>query len=140
MLISFEACLKVSLFGDILFTVCVSSLFQLVTFEVPHKPGYRLRMRMGIHTGSCVAGVVGTKIPHYSVFGETIEIAGMMEASGEPMKIQAILRFINYKGKTNFEQKCCHQLIAAPSALFGLVFGGSGRNSKNFQEMCVVCK
>ena len=95
MLISFEACLKVSLFGDILFTVCVSSLFQLVTFEVPHKPGYRLRMRMGIHTGSCVAGVVGTKIPHYSVFGETIEIAGMMEASGEPMKIQAILRFIN---------------------------------------------
>ena len=52
-------------------------------------------MRMGIHTGSCVAGVVGTKIPHYSVFGETIEIAGMMEASGEPMKIQAILRFIN---------------------------------------------
>ena len=95
MIISFEACLKVLLFVDILFTVCVSSLFQLVTFEVPHKPGYRLRMRMGIHTGSCVAGVVGTKIPHYSVFGETIEIAGMMEASGEPMKIQAILRFIN---------------------------------------------
>ena len=96
MLMSFEAYLKVSLFGDILFTVCVSSFFQLVTFEVPHKPGYRLRMRMGIHTGSCVAGVVGTKIPHYSVFGETIEIAGMMEASGEPMKIQAILGFINY--------------------------------------------
>ena len=61
---------------------------QLVTFEVPHKPGYRLRMRMGIHTGSCVAGVVGTKIPHYSVFGETVEIATIMEASGEPMKIQ----------------------------------------------------
>lgn len=63
-------------------------LAKLVTFEVAHKPGYRLRMRMGIHTGSCVAGVVGTKIPHYSVFGETVEIAGIMEASGEPMKIQ----------------------------------------------------
>ena len=43
---------------------------------------------MGIHSGPCVAGVVGTKIPHYSVFGETVEMAGLMEASGEPMKIQ----------------------------------------------------
>ena len=45
-------------------------------------------MRMGIHTGSVVAGVVGTKIPHYSVFGETVEMATIMECSGEPMKIQ----------------------------------------------------
>ena len=63
-------------------------MFQLVTFEVPHKPGYRLKMRMGIHSGSVVAGVVGTKIPHYSVFGETVEMASIMECSGEPMKIQ----------------------------------------------------
>ena len=31
-------------------------LAKLVTFEVPHKPGYRLKMRMGIHSGSVVAG------------------------------------------------------------------------------------
>ena len=43
---------------------------------------------MGIHSGGCVAGVVGTKIPHYSVFGDTVEIVGLMESSGEPMKIQ----------------------------------------------------
>ena len=48
-------------------------------------------MRMGIHTGSCVAGVVGTKIPHYSVFGETVEVAGIMESSGEPMRIQVTI-------------------------------------------------
>ena len=45
-------------------------------------------MRMGMHSGGCVAGVVGTKIPHYSVFGDTVEVAGLMESSGEPMKIQ----------------------------------------------------
>jgi len=63
-------------------------LAKMVTFEVAHKPGYRLKLRMGIHSGGCVAGVVGVKIPHYSVFGETVEMAGLMEATGEPMKIQ----------------------------------------------------
>ena len=60
----------------------------LVTFEVQHRPGYRIKLRMGVATGGCVAGVVGTKIPHYSVFGETVDVAGIMEATSEPMKIQ----------------------------------------------------
>ena len=34
-----------------------------------HKPGSRLKLRMGMHSGRVVGGVVGTKIPHYSVFG-----------------------------------------------------------------------
>ena len=77
-------------------------MFQLVTFEVPHKPGYRLKMRMGIHSGSVVAGVVGTKIPHYSVFGETVEIAGLMESTGEAMKIQVSLKYILTKFRKGY--------------------------------------
>ena len=60
---------------------------KTVTFEVQHKPGYRLKIRIGMHTGSVVGGVVGTKIPHYSIFGDTVEIAGLMESSGQPMKV-----------------------------------------------------
>jgi class 3 adenylate cyclase len=29
----------------------------------------KLRLRMGMNSGRVVGGVVGTKIPHYSVFG-----------------------------------------------------------------------
>ena len=36
--------------------------------------------RIGIHSGSVVGGMVGTKIPHYSIFGDTVEIAGLMES------------------------------------------------------------
>ena len=32
--------------------------------------------------------MVGTRIPHYSVLGDTVEIASLMESSGEAMKIQ----------------------------------------------------
>ena len=35
-----------------------------------------------------VCGVVGTRIPHYSVLGDTVEIASLMESSGSPMKIK----------------------------------------------------
>ncbi|XP_059089436.1 uncharacterized protein LOC131885421 [Tigriopus californicus] len=83
-------------------------LAKVVTFEVQHKPGYRIKLRMGIHSGSCVAGVVGTKIPHYSVFGETVEIAGLMEATSEPMKIQiteSTMVLLEQSGSFNYIQR-----------------------------------
>ena len=43
--------------------------------------------RIGIHTGSVVAGVVGMKKYAYDIWGDTVNIASRMELSGEPGRI-----------------------------------------------------
>ena len=56
--------------------------------EFNARNGTQLRMRVGLHCGPVVAGVIGTSKFIYDLWGETINMASRMESTGLPDEIQ----------------------------------------------------
>jgi class 3 adenylate cyclase len=95
---------KVEILGDAYFVVCgcpeersptenaarateVALILQSLMPSLTDNTG--MMMRVGLHSGSVVAGVVGRKDPRFHLFGHTVLFANKMESHGMPGKVHA---------------------------------------------------
>ena len=56
--------------------------------SIKNDEGGEFNVRIGIHTGPAVAGVIGTRKFAYDVWGDTVNTASRMESHGIPGEIQ----------------------------------------------------
>ncbi|CAK55921.1 unnamed protein product (macronuclear) [Paramecium tetraurelia] len=62
-------------------------MIQIIN-DIKQDPQYQhLNMRIGVHTGRVLGGVVGTDVVRYDIYGEDVTIANLMESSGTEGKM-----------------------------------------------------
>jgi adenylate cyclase len=73
---------------DVLYAALEIQQFMLDHLQRRKNEGKELlEIRIGIHTGPVVAGIVGVKKFAYDIWGDTVNIASRMESSGEEGKV-----------------------------------------------------
>ncbi|MEM7183737.1 MAG: adenylate/guanylate cyclase domain-containing protein [Spirochaetota bacterium] len=58
-----------------------------VFYDIRDLWGIKVNLRVGLHRGSIVAGVIGSKKFVYDLWGDTVNIASRMESHGQPGRV-----------------------------------------------------
>ena len=54
---------------------------------MPHS-GERVSVRVGINTGPCVSGLIGNKVPKWTILGDSVNTAARLEQNCPPNMLQ----------------------------------------------------
>ena len=74
--------------------------------SLPPLGGHKLRLRIGIHTGPAIAGVIGGTRISYDLWGDAVNVASRMESQGVPGRIHVSDTFRHAAGDAfEFEER-----------------------------------
>lgn len=74
--------------GGPLSVVLLAKRMVELTNEIGEKHNLPLSIRIGIHSGDLISGVIGTSRYAYDLWGTTVNLASRLESSGVPGRIQ----------------------------------------------------